>query len=281
MEGLVLGLIQGITEWLPVSSEGVIFLVSLNFFQNLTAQDAFRLALWLHLGTFFAALIYFRDTISLLFKELFNWRQATEEVKNVWIFLLLATSISGIIGVSLLKGADVLLEQLASGRKIFGLDFSITEIIIGAIGGLLLLTGIAQFLTKAEGRKEEGQIKISDSILLGIVQGFSVLPGLSRSGLTIAALLLRRFEKQTALQLSFLMSLPIVLGGNIIINLDKSFFTLGAILGLATSFIFGYLTIEVLMRMARKVNYGLFVIFFGAITLLSLIIYNYVQTSTT
>jgi undecaprenyl-diphosphatase len=102
------------------------------------------------------------------------------------------------------------------------------------------------------------------------VQGFAALPGFSRSGLTISALLLRKFDETAALRLSFLMSLPIVLGGNVLLNLKDGFvLSAGAVFGLVFSFVFGIFTIHVLFRVARKINFAYFVLGFGVITLVA------------
>jgi undecaprenyl-diphosphatase len=94
-----------------------------------------------------------------------------------------------------------------------------------------------------------------------------VLPGLSRSGLTVAALLFRKFEDTEALRLSFLMSLPIVLGGNIILNATSFELSPVAVWGVVTSFLFGLLTIHLLFRLAKKVNFAWFAVLFGVATI--------------
>jgi undecaprenyl-diphosphatase len=78
-----------------------------------------------------------------------------------------------------------------------------------------------------------------------------------------------KFNKQSALQLSFLLSLPLVLGGNIVLNLDKFSFELNSLIALLSSFIFGWLTIKYLLKLAQKINFGYFVLFFAIITLLA------------
>ncbi|MFH1426959.1 MAG: undecaprenyl-diphosphate phosphatase [Patescibacteria group bacterium] len=263
LEAIILGTIQGIAEWLPVSSEGLIFIVKTNFFNSgESIKEITELALWLHLGTFLAALIYFRSKVITLFKALFNYQKAGNDLKKTLIFLIITTIISGVLGITLL----VLIDRLG-----LALGYS-TKIITLIIGLLLLLTGIMQLKAKAEGKRKEVDLKTSDSILLGIMQGFAALPGLSRSGLTISALLLKNFNKTTALTLSFLMSLPIVLAGNIILNFDKFSFNPELLTGLLFSFIFGYLTIGIMLKIAKKINFGWFVLGFGVLTIIAIII---------
>src|SRR3989339_2261259 len=102
LEQIILGIIQGIAEWLPISSEGLIILVKSNFFSQATLGENIRLALFLHLGTFLAALIYFRKDVFSLFNALFNFKKSEAETKKLFRFLIGATLISGILGLTLL-----------------------------------------------------------------------------------------------------------------------------------------------------------------------------------
>ena len=82
-EGIILGIIQGITEWLPISSEGALILVEVNFFKSQSGlANLISYVLFLHLGTFFAALIYFRKDVFLLLKGLFNYQKADKSYKR-------------------------------------------------------------------------------------------------------------------------------------------------------------------------------------------------------
>lgn len=107
---------------------------------------------------------------------------------------------------------------------------------------------------------------------MGFVQGLASLPGLSRSGITVSTLLLRKFDDTSALRLSFLMSLPVILMANIFLNLSYFSITSATIYGLLSSFIFGYATIALMMKFSRKINWGYFVIIFALIMILSILI---------
>ncbi len=260
LESLVLGTIQGIAEWLPVSSEGLIFLVKTNFFYSgESIREIAGQALWLHGGTFLAALVYFRKDVGKLFGAFFNFKAADVSQQKTLVFLIIATMISGLLGFSLLLAADQAGDWL--GR--------ITGIVTLGIGILLLLTAALQFRARATGTRQAGDLKNSDSVFLGLMQGLAALPGLSRSGLTISALLLKKFDEAVALKLSFLLSLPIVLGGNVILNLDKFALDLNSLLSLATAFVFGFLTIGLLLRIARKINFAWFVLGFGILMIIA------------
>lgn len=264
LESIVLGAIQGIAEWLPVSSEGLIFLAKLNFFNNgESISEIAKIALFLHLGTFFSALLYFRKDVLKLIKELFDYKNLEKENKTILNFFIVSALFSGVLGYSLLFIVDKIGE---------GVDDFMKYIIL-LVGLLLLFTAWLQF--KANGKKcikQEKDLKINDGFMLGLVQAFSALPGLSRSGLTVASLMIMKFKVEVAIRISFLMSLPIVLGGNIILNFNKLAFSLNNCVGFLVSFIFGLLTIEILLRVSRNINFGWFVFAFGVLTIISVFI---------
>jgi undecaprenyl-diphosphatase len=261
-EQIILGIIQGVFEWLPVSSEGVITLIKTNFFQEEGISQIIRFSLFLHLGTFLSALIYFRQDVGRLLKALVAYKKTNEEDKNILVFLLIATIISGTFGFLLLQTLIHFEESIQFSARIINL----------LIGFLLLITAGLQLRKKQEGIKKISNLKIKDGILLGLMQGLAVLPGLSRSGLTVSTLLLRKFKDTVSLKLSFLMSLPIVLAGNIVLNLE--YFTLSSVnlIGLLFSFLFGIATIHLLLKFAQKVNFGWFILFFGILMIFSVII---------
>ena len=262
IQQIILGIIQGITEWIPISSSGFTILAMSNLFNITDLNYIIQMTLFLHLGTFFAALVYFRKDVVYLTKSLFNYKKSDKETKNTINFLIITTLISGIMGI-------IILLSISGFRA----DIEITgKTITFFIGILLLLTGVIQIKIKEKGLRKEKEITHNDSVILGFAQGLATLPGISRSGITISTLLLKKFDDTTALRLSFLMSLPIILFGNLIINLDKFIITNNAIYGLAFSFIFGLLTIHALMKISKKINFGWFVLIFAIIMLGSLLI---------
>jgi len=262
IQQIIVGIVQGITEWLPISSSAFIAIIFSNFFHITDINFILQNTLMLHLGTFFAALIYFRKDVAKLFVSLFNFKHSKPETKKTLKFLIIATIISGLIGLIILK----LLTQAQSSFNITG------KVISLSVGILLLITGILQIKIKNIGLKKPIHLKNSDGILLGFAQGISSLPGLSRSGITVSTLLLRKFDDTTALKLSFLMSLPIVLIANIFLNITNFTFTATALYGLLASFIFGILTIHALMKISKKINFGWFVLIFAVLMMVSILI---------
>lgn len=262
IEGIVLGIIQGVAEWIPVSSEGMIALAEINLFHKTGIEEIIRLALFLHLGTFLAALIYFRKDIWKVIKNLFNYKRLENGEKNILNFLVVSTLISGVLGFFLLKLITSFESQLEFSGKIF----------TALIGILLLVTAWLQLHKKTDTTRPENEVTLADSFWLGIAQGLAVFPGLSRSGLTISTLLLRKVSDEASLKLSFLMSLPIVLAGNIVLNLNSITLSTPSIWGLIFSFIFGLGTIHILMKIARRVNFGYFVGIFGILMILAALV---------
>ncbi|MFH1602227.1 MAG: undecaprenyl-diphosphate phosphatase [Candidatus Shapirobacteria bacterium] len=247
IEQLVLGTIQGVAEWLPVSSEGLIYLAQAHFFSPLSLTQAVKQALFLHFGTWLAALIYFRQKIISLPKN-----------RNLSSFLAFGTLVSGFLGLLILKLIENLESQFLPTGKVFTL----------IIGLFLIVTGYLQLKSKKEGKKTEKDLTIKTALVLGIAQGLAVFPGLSRSGLTVATFLFLGYSKVDSLRLSFLLSLPLVLIANIFLNFN--YLSQGVYLGgLLFSFVFGYLTIDLLLKIAQKINFGKFVIFFGLLTILA------------
>jgi undecaprenyl-diphosphatase len=258
---ILVGMIQGITEWIPISSSGFLALIFANFFNVTDLSVIIQSILWLHLGTFFAALIYFRKDVAHLFVSLFQYRKSDKPTQRTLNFLIISTIISGIIGFIILLGLGMYEDKFTLTGKTISL----------AVGILLLITGILQLRVKKNNSnlRKLKNLNHSDSLLLGFAQGLSSLPGLSRSGITVSTLMLRKFDDTTALRLSFLMSLPIVLIGNIILNIPDFNLGLFSIWSLVASFAFGLLTIHVLMKLSKKINFGWFVLIFAILMILS------------
>jgi len=263
-EQIVLGTIQGIAEWLPVSSTSLLILAMQNLFGH---QDGFQAmtqhTMFLHIGTFMAATIYFRKDVAHLVLALFRYRSQPRETRNLAVFLIVATIFSGAVGLILRQLITQWSGQFSSTAKPITL----------VIGIFLLITAWGQLKIKdLKGHKTLKDLSVKDGTILGIAQGCAAIPGLSRSGLTVATLLLRNFDRAHALKVSFLMSLPVVLGANILLNLRAAAWTPLALVGVLTSFAVGLTSIHILLRLAEKINFGYFVLVFAILTILSVFI---------
>lgn len=254
--GIILGTIQGIAEWLPISSEGMVALFGVNFLGWTNLEEIIQYAIFLHIGTFFSALIYFRKDVLKIFESLKKENRVEDDFK-IFKFLFISTLITGVIGFAILY----LIKNLDD--LVFGKYLNIL------IGLALIVTGLIQIKRVNFIPRLVDSLKMKDAIWLGVLQSFSILPGLSRSGLTIAGFLFRKFEEETAIRLSFLMSLPVVLGANIVLNLNNFVLDKTSIIAVVFSFVFGLLTIHLLLKFAKEVNWPKFVIVFGVLAILA------------
>lgn len=258
---VVVGVVQGVFEWLPISSEGNVAIVLTVVFDR-SPTDAVRFSLFLHAGTAIAATVYYRETIVELVGTLRSWHpRAAFDVPMAEVsFLGVATVVSGLVAFA----AYTLLESVVS--ELTGGAF------VALIGVLLILTGGFQRIaadTDWVGRTNPDPV---DAMLVGALQGLAVLPGVSRSGTTVGALLLRGHPGPSAFRLSFLLSIPAALGAGALVVLDvggvPAVAPTPAIIALGVSAGVGYLTIDALMRLVARVSFWLVCIGLGGLAVL-------------
>ncbi|MFP4045587.1 MAG: undecaprenyl-diphosphate phosphatase [Candidatus Aenigmatarchaeota archaeon] len=261
LQAAIIGFLQGIFEWLPVSSEGVVTLAMTNIFGE-SALASVNVAIWLHLGTLFAALLYFRDDFKQIVLGLPDYftrsKYQDSEERKLISFLIVTTLITGIIGgVIYLYG----LQEIAQYPKLF----------TGLMGLALLGTGLLRFYSGGE--RSSKTLGHKDSILTGIMQSLSVLPGVSRSGSTVFALFYRKFEAKEAFRLSFLLSVPAVLIANIGIQLFSEIqISTGLVFAALVSFLVGYFTIDLILKIAERTEVAYLCFALAILTFLSLLI---------
>ena len=249
--GLILGLIQGMTEWLPISSEATVALTYSYFFDR-TINEVVSYALWLHVGTAFSSIIAFRKDFISMGNELFVRRRIGTPLLQ---FMATATISSSILGLTLLIGFYKISE-------FFG---NITMILVGV---LLIGTAFVHFRSTGSTVGHNGQIDRTNSILTGIAQGFAVLPGLSRSALTVMILLMRGMDRKTALKLSYILSVPASLGAGLWVGIREGFVVSpGSVLALLVAAVVGLLTINFLLAVATRVKFAPFVAIAGLIVI--------------
>ncbi|TFG01735.1 MAG: undecaprenyl-diphosphate phosphatase [Promethearchaeota archaeon] len=331
---LILAVIQGILEWLPVSSEGQLVLI-LTWLQE--SEQALAIAIFLHLGTMIAVIIRFRNDFLLLFNwKLWGKTKTKEEELNsiqeentsnenlandqekknyskndstaekdsdlseihvkkkeqriLWKFLLVATLMTGIIGVPIYLLLEYALSEgelleFANGRVSSG------DIITIGIGLFLIATGLfILFSRRKVAEKELIELSTWEMILVGATQGLAIIPGVSRSGTTMGTLLIRSVKDNEALRGSFLLSVPAVLGGNILLIIidliqgDVSFEGIpwyGMILAIIISGVVGYITIDLFLWIARKINFGWFCLLLGGLAVIITLIMVILSLTTT
>jgi undecaprenyl-diphosphatase len=274
IEFIIMAILQGFFEWLPISSSGQVFIVSMDVF-GLSSDQAYSLAIWLHLGTTLAVILKFRKDYLKICKSIFPKFFTVADVdfkKRNWI--IYATLGTGITAIPLYIIFKIIISDAFVPLQ--------GDVITLIISGLLIITGV--ILLKS--RKSYGENTIEsiqstniskDSFLSGLIQGTSILPGISRSGLTVTTILLEKYDQDNALKLSFLMLVPVALasivvdilfgGAQVLIILDP----ISIVITTVISFLVGYLTIEILLRVAQKINFGYFCIIYGVIAYIVII----------
>lgn len=241
----IIGLIQGFTEFLPVSSSGHIVLFSEIF--NIDC-DIILLSVVAHIGTLLSVIICMRKKLFQIVKKPFS---------PTTLNLIIAT-IPAVLVV-------ILFNDLID--KLYGLRF----LIYG-----FLITGI--LLTVADLCKPKyDYVTKKHSLFMGLMQGLAILPGISRSGSTMAVGMMSGVKKEEACEFSFLMSIPIILGSAIwecvgLINTNVTFNFLPLFVAFITSFIFGILSIKLMLKIVKSNKLFIFSIYTVILSVVTLII---------
>lgn len=256
VSAFLVGLVQGVTEWLPISSSGWTLVLARNL--DVATDDALALAFFLHFGTLLAVLVRLRGDVRDVLLALPRWREDAL-VK----YLLATTAISLPLGLALV----LTLEEAFAEHDLTGVTVTML------VGGLLIVTGIV--LRAVKDRLGDRRVDSTDTLdwtILGVAQGLAALPGISRSGMTVSALLMRRVDAEEALRLSFLMSIPVtiaVVAYEIVSGGVDAFDPPVVASGVLASFVLGYVTIDGLMALAQRVRWDLFCIAIGALALVA------------
>lgn len=263
------GLIQGITEFLPVSSSGHLVIFQQFFGMQDVEQDYMLFDVLLHFGTLLAVCVAYWPDIRDMVRALFNRVPETHGDKHSptnrsarRLVLLLITATLPLVLVLFIKD---MVEGLFSSTLFVGIA--------------LMLTGLVIFLSDraAKGDKNERSATMTDALLIGLAQLAAVVPGLSRSGMTISAGLGRRLDRGFAVKFSFLLSLPAVVGANILSLIEAvSVGVTPALIpayciGVAAAAVSGYLAIRFMRYIVQKGKFGGFAYYcfgIGALTLL-------------
>jgi undecaprenyl-diphosphatase len=254
---ILIGIIQGVFEWLPISSQGSLFIVFSNFF-NTSPLLALDYSIFLHLGTVLSAVIYFRKDILKIvniksLKNLFifknknkneNKNENIDDSTKILRFLFFAFVFTIIISLPIY----LFLENHLDSVNLWFLNLIIAL--------LLIISGILQ-LNKKIHKNKKSIFSFKNSIFLGLFQGISVLPGISRSGVTTSVLLLEKFTVEDSFKYSFLLSIPTVFAAQIYILLFSNIvFSYYVLISLVVSFIVGYITIDLLMKFSKNINFS-------------------------
>ena len=232
IHSIVLGLLQGLTEFLPVSSSAHLALAQA-FFGFSEPMLTFDIAL--HFATMIATLVYFREDVVRLGGQWFSGLVGPDGRKTqgwtVGWAMIVGTALTVVIALPL----KPLVERLSTS--------------VFAVGVALLITGGLLFLASSMAPKG-GKVRLFNAVPMGLAQGLAVIPGISRSGSTIVAGMVSGLSPQEAFRLSFLMSLPAVLGATILELKDISSAAMpsGWMVGMIVSGLSGYFALKILHR---------------------------------
>ena len=143
------------------------------------------------------------------------------------------------------------------------------------VGVAMLVTGLVQLRYRVFNDRPASELNFVDGIVAGIAQGVSVIPGFSRSGMTISALTLRGIDRREILALSYVMSMPVSLGAALWIGITQGFaWSVEALLSAVIAFVIGLFTIKLLISVSSKVNLGLFIIVMGLFIIVGGVVTN-------
>ncbi len=250
----LLGLIQGLGEFLPISSSGHLMLAQAVFGLD-EPEVAFDVVL--HLGTLAAVFIFYREIILRLILELrflpgalvspARMRELYRERPDFrfGLLILVGSIPTGLIGLSM--------------KHVFETYFTS----VFSVGVALICTGCLLRLVGRRSRegREGAEMTLRDALFIGFIQGLAIIPGLSRSGFTICAGLLAGLSRVTAARYSFLLSVPAILGATLLElrgDLGSRFTTSDFLAGFAVAAVTGYLALSLLIRLLRQDNFSVF-----------------------
>lgn len=258
IEALILGLVQGLTEYLPVSSSGHLAIGS-EFF-GIEGEENLAFTVAVHVATVLSTLVILWKEIDWIFRGLFKC-QLNEETKYV-LNIVVSMIPVGIVGVFF---KDYVEEVFGSGLAI--------------VGAMLLLTAVLLTFSYYSKPRQKAKISLRDAFIIGLAQACAVMPGLSRSGSTIATGLLLGNKKETLAQFSFLMVIPPILGEALLdvvkgLNGEEAFGGIDALpltVGFLAAFVSGCLACKWMINIVKKgklIYFGIYCAIAGVLTLI-------------
>ncbi len=249
---LILSIIQGITEWLPVSSSAHLALAQYYFF----GEIPLIYDMWMHVGTMLAALIYFRERIFNMIKAVLTFNRGDKEFKTAML-VVLASIPTALIGFSF-KGFFVSMYN----EPLF-------------IGAALLITAFILISTSHSGVDEKKKLDGKNAVCMGIAQGLAVAPGISRSGITISTGLHCGLNWKEAVSFSFFLAIPAIFGATLFLVLETPFDSVEIHMvgiGVIGAFLSGYGSIHLLLNTISRDTLPLFAIYCAVLGIIAMML---------
>lgn len=256
-----LGIVQGLTEPLPISSSGHVFV--LKKLLGITASDL-NFEIVVNFGSLLAILLIYKDDLIRLIKNFFMYfKVKNEETKRDFKYCWLIVLGSIPVGIMGLLFKDVIEEKL-NNMTIVGIAFLVTSLF------LLLVSNI-------RGKRKENDMNIMDSVVIGLTQVVALIPGISRSGSTLIGGLFRKLDRETALKYSFMLYIPVSVGTTLLgfkdlletSNLHNIILPYG--LGFIASMVVSYFTLRWFIGVVKKGNlkyFSLYTLILGILILI-------------
>ncbi|GEM_PF-701580 len=236
---LIIGLIQGFIEWIPVSSSGVILVLLM--LMKVSPVEAYELSLLIHLGTLMSLIVALKGDFKLIFNQLIKFFKSgvLDYELKILIVASIATVITGLPSYLIFK-------YIVGGQGIFQVKL--------LVGVLLFITAMASLVLSSRSVSR----RIVDekcALLLGLLQGLSAIPGLSRSGLTITGLLVLGVSSDLAFKWSYIASAPPITGLTLVELLTGSVkISIEFLLALFSAFISGLFSIKFMIEVSKRVE---------------------------
>jgi undecaprenyl-diphosphatase len=241
IQTIILGIIQGLTEWLPISSTGHLRLTE--HFLGLEVPILFDVLL--HVGTLMVTLLFFRKDIKNILAALGRWDFKTENGKLIPL-IIVGTVPTALIGVIFGNAIEAFFSNLLP------------------IAGAFIICGIVLYSSKIGSERKES-ISYLEALVIGTAQGIAIIPGISRSGLTIAVALLLGAKREKAFRFSFLLSVPAIIGalGLTLYEQHEALALVGAgwteiLVGVAVSMVVGYFALNLLRKIVAHKKFYFF-----------------------
>ena len=261
LQAIILGLVQGLTEFLPVSSSG--HLVVIEYLMNIKEDQAFFMTIMLHFGTLVSlVIVYFKDIVKLAVEFILSIRDLIQK-KSLNIcknetrklcYMIIVTSIPTVIIGLVFK-------------KVF-MSFYSSLLAVGI--GLLITSAYMYVADIMNGKKDVKRAGFKDALIVGIFQGIAIVPGISRSGSTIFGGLFSKMKKDFAVKYAFLVSLPVILGSFIlelpdaIKNVNANGGLLPIFVGMIVAGVSGYFAIKMMIGIVKKRSLKGFMVYTAA-----------------